>query len=73
VGQITIRGTSVDLPVFDDEVPLEPVFSLDASDRPVSGFDFRGASVRALDVENAGLLDGKVRALLAAGSGIYRL
>jgi len=60
MGQLTIRGTSADLPVLDQD--LEPVDSLGDS---VSGFDFGAASVRALDVGNVRLADGRIRAVRA--------
>ena len=70
MGQITIRRTSVDLPVFDEEVVLEPVFSLGTDSGPVSGFKFGEASLRALDLENVRLLSGKVRVLRAERASI---
>jgi uncharacterized protein YjbI with pentapeptide repeats len=60
VGQLTIRGTSADLPVLDQD--LEPVDSLGDS---VAGFEFGAASVRALDAANVGLADGRIRAVRA--------
>jgi uncharacterized protein YjbI with pentapeptide repeats len=64
VGQLTIRGTSADLPVFDldPDQALQPVDSLGDS---VSGFEFGAASVRALDVGNVRLADGRIRAVRA--------
>ncbi|MGH3287975.1 MAG: pentapeptide repeat-containing protein [Streptosporangiaceae bacterium] len=70
MGQITIRRTSADLPVFDQEADLEPVSSLSAGRGLVSGFEFGGASLRALDLENARLLSGKIRALRAGRASI---
>ena len=61
VGQITIRGTSAELPVFD-EVDLEPVSSLGTAGGSVSGFEFGRASVRALDVKDVRLLNGRIAA-----------
>jgi hypothetical protein len=55
VGQLRVRGTSADLPVFDPDEELEPVDSLGDS---VSGFEFGAASVRALDVGNVRLQAG---------------
>jgi uncharacterized protein YjbI with pentapeptide repeats len=63
MAQITIRRTSADLPVFDEEADLEPVPSLSTDRGLVSGFEFGEASLRALDLENVRLLSGKIRAL----------
>jgi uncharacterized protein YjbI with pentapeptide repeats len=60
VGQLRIRGTSAELPVFDFD--LQPVTSLSDS---VSGFEFGAASVRALDIGHVGLQDGRIRAVRA--------
>jgi uncharacterized protein YjbI with pentapeptide repeats len=68
--QLTIRRTSADLPVFDEEVDLEPVSSLDTDRGSVSGFQFGDASLRALDLENVKLLRGKIRALQAERANI---
>ncbi len=61
MGQLTIRGTSAELPVLDED-DLEPVDSLGGS---VAGFEFGAASVRALDVGNVRLADGRIRAVRA--------
>jgi uncharacterized protein YjbI with pentapeptide repeats len=63
--QITVRRTSADLPVFDEEVDLEPVSSLGTDGGSVSDFQFGDASLRALDLKNVRLLHGKIRALRA--------
>jgi len=65
MNHITIRRTSAELPVFDEEVDLEPVCSLSTRSGHVSGFQFGDASLRALDVANISLRHGKVRALRA--------
>ena len=65
MGQLRIRGTSADLPVFDFEV--QPVTSLGDS---VSGFVFGAASVRALDIGHVGLQDGQIRAVRAERCGV---
>jgi uncharacterized protein YjbI with pentapeptide repeats len=70
VGQIKIRRTSADLPVFDEGVDLEPVSSLGADGSSVSGFDFGAASVRALDVKGVRLFDGKIRAVRAEHASV---
>ncbi len=61
---MTIRGTSVELPVFD-ETDLDRVSSLGADGGLVSDFEFSGVSVNALTAENVTLLDGKVLSLTA--------
>jgi uncharacterized protein YjbI with pentapeptide repeats len=61
--EFTIRRTSAKLPVFDEEVDLDPVSSLGASG--VSGFRFGDASLRALDLENVRLRNGRISALRA--------
>jgi uncharacterized protein YjbI with pentapeptide repeats len=68
--QITIRRTSADLPVFDEEVDLEPVSSLGTDGGSVSDFQFGEASLRALDLKNVMLLRGKIRALRAERANI---
>ena len=65
MGQLTIRGTSADLPVFDEEMELVPVSSLAAAGGSVSGFEFGGASMRDLDVTDARLHGGRIRAVRA--------
>jgi uncharacterized protein YjbI with pentapeptide repeats len=65
MGQITIRGTSVDLPRFDEEANLSQVSSLGSAGGSVAGFDFGDASVRALDVRDATLHYGKVHSIRA--------
>jgi uncharacterized protein YjbI with pentapeptide repeats len=68
--QITVRQTSADLPVFDEDVDLESVSSLHTSSGLVSDFQFSDASLSALDLENVTLLHGKFRALQAARATI---
>jgi len=60
MGQITIRGTSADIPVFSEEADLERVSSLGQAGALVSSFEFGGTMVRALDVQDVRLLDGKI-------------
>lgn len=73
MGRTTIRGTSVELPVFDKEMPLARVSRLDADGGQVSGFEFGEADVRALNVENARLLGGKVRSVSAERASMNRV
>jgi hypothetical protein len=68
--QITIRQTTADLPAFDEEVDLEPVSWLGADSGLVSDFQFGGATLRALDLADAWLLRGKIRAPQAGRASI---
>lgn len=70
MGQITIRGTSADLPLFEEEADLGPVSSLGPAGGSVSGFEFGGASVRALDVKDVRLLDGKIHSVWAEAASM---
>jgi uncharacterized protein YjbI with pentapeptide repeats len=71
VEHIRIRSTSVEVPVFDAAAaPLEPVSSLRGS---VSGFEFGGTSVRALDLADAALLGGRVHAVRAEQAAMTRV
>ena len=70
VGCFGVRGTSAEVPVFDAAAPLEPVSSLRGS---VSGFEFGGLSLRALDVADAALLGGRVRAVRAQQAAMTRV
>ena len=63
--QITIRRTSADLPVFDEEAGLEPVSSLGTEGGLICDFHFGHTSLRTLEVRNVQLLHGKIRALRA--------
>jgi uncharacterized protein YjbI with pentapeptide repeats len=71
--QITIRRTSADLPVFDAAVDLEPVSSLGSDSGSVSDFQFGDASLRALDLTNVRLFQGKIRALQAERVNLTRV
>jgi uncharacterized protein YjbI with pentapeptide repeats len=68
--QITIRKTTVDLPVFDGDVELRAVSALGADIGSISDFQLAEASVRALDLENLTLLHGKIRAVKAERASI---
>ena len=70
MGCFGVRGTSAEVPVFDAAAPLEPVSSLRGS---VSGFEFGGLSLRALDVADAALLGGRVRAVRAEQAAMTRV
>jgi uncharacterized protein YjbI with pentapeptide repeats len=65
MGQITIRGTSVDLPLLIDEADLNQVASLGSAGDSIYGFDFGDASVRALDLRDAELQYGKIHSIRA--------
>jgi uncharacterized protein YjbI with pentapeptide repeats len=67
MGQITVRRTSANLPVFDEDTELEPVSSLGGS---VSGFQFGEASLRTLNWENVRLFSGRIRALRAGQASV---
>ena len=51
MGQITIRGLSVDLPVRDRDAEFDQVSSLGDVAGLVSGFEFAGVRVPALELE----------------------
>lgn len=61
MGLITIRGTSAKAPAFNEEAHLERVSSLGPAGALVSSFEFGETVVRALDVREVRLLDGKIR------------
>ena len=69
MSQITIRGTSAKVPVLPEEAELTRVSSL-GSGGLLSGFEFGDASMRALDVRDVRLLDGKVHGVRAEAAGI---
>ena len=60
MGQITIRGLSVDLPVLDADTELDAVSFLGEPAGLISGFEFSGARVPALELQDVTLLTGKV-------------
>ena len=60
MGQITIRGLSVDLPALDEDAELDQVSSLGDAAGLVSGFEFSGAWVPALELEDVTLVTGKI-------------
>jgi uncharacterized protein YjbI with pentapeptide repeats len=63
--EVTIRQTNVKLPVLPDEVELARVDSLGAEGGSVSRFELAGTRVRALDVKDVHLVDGRVRGVRA--------
>jgi uncharacterized protein YjbI with pentapeptide repeats len=60
MGQITIRGLSVDLPALDAGTELDALPSLGGPAGLISGFDFSGARVPALELKDVTLVTGKV-------------
>jgi uncharacterized protein YjbI with pentapeptide repeats len=70
MGQITIRRTSVNLPLFLEEAELTRVSSLGSGGGLVSGFEFADVSTRALDVRDVRLLDGKIHAVRAEAASM---
>jgi hypothetical protein len=60
MGQITIRGLSVDLPVLDEDAELDQVSSLGDVAGLVSGFEFAGVRVPALELKDITLVTGKI-------------
>jgi hypothetical protein len=63
--QVTIRETSAELPLLLDEADLARVESLGAEGGSLSRFELAGTRVRALDVKDVHLVDGRVRAVRA--------
>jgi hypothetical protein len=63
--QVTIRQTSAELPLLLDEAELARVESLGAEGGSLSRFELAGTRVRALDVKDVHLVDGRVRAVRA--------
>jgi uncharacterized protein YjbI with pentapeptide repeats len=60
MGQITVRGLSVDLPALDTDTELDAVSSLGESAGLISGFEFSGARVPALELKDITLVTGKI-------------
>lgn len=71
--QLTIRKTSADLPVFDDDLELRSIPALGADIGSVSDFQYADASLRMLDLENVTLLHGKLRAVKAQRADIVNV
>ena len=62
---VTVRETSVELPVLSGDLEPAQVQSLSAERGTLSTFELAGSPMRALDVKNVHLVDGRVRALRA--------
>jgi uncharacterized protein YjbI with pentapeptide repeats len=71
--QFTIRETCAKLPVLPDEAELTPMDSLGAAGGSVSRFELAGTRMRALDVTDMHLVDGRVRAVRAEAAVVKRL
>lgn len=63
--RLTIRETSSDLPHFPEESELARVTSLDPAGGLVSQFEFGDISVRAMEVKDVRILNGRVNSLRA--------
>ena len=63
--QITIRERSVDLPALDADMDLDRVSALGGRSGLVCGFEFSGARVPTLELEDITLADGKISRILA--------
>jgi uncharacterized protein YjbI with pentapeptide repeats len=59
---LTIRDTTAELPVFDEDADLTPVAALDEQEA-TSDFLFGAASLRSLEVDRVRLLAGRVQEL----------
>ena len=71
--RVTVRGLSVELPGLSDDAELARVQSLDAQGGSLSSFELAGSRMRALDVKNMHLIDGRVRALRTETAGLMGL
>jgi uncharacterized protein YjbI with pentapeptide repeats len=60
MGQITVRGLSVDLPALGTDTELDTVSSLGELAGLISGFEFSGARVPALELRDVTLVTGKI-------------
>jgi uncharacterized protein YjbI with pentapeptide repeats len=60
MGQITVRGLSVDLPPINADTELDAVSSLGEPAGLISGFEFSGARVPALELKDVTLVTGKI-------------
>jgi uncharacterized protein YjbI with pentapeptide repeats len=63
--EVTIRQTKVKLPALPDEAELTRVDSLGSEGGSISRFELTGTRVRALDVKDTHLADGRLRGLRA--------
>jgi uncharacterized protein YjbI with pentapeptide repeats len=70
MGQITIRGLSVDLPARDADSELDAVPTLGKSAGLISGFEYSGARLPALELTDVTLVTGKVGKVRAEETSI---
>ena len=59
--EFTIRQTKVKLPQLSDAAELARVDSLGPDGGSISHFELAGTRVRALDIKDANLADGRIR------------
>lgn len=60
MGQITVRGLSVDLPALAADTELDAVSALGGAAALISRFEFSGARVPALELKDVTLVTGKI-------------
>jgi uncharacterized protein YjbI with pentapeptide repeats len=70
LNQVTIRGTSSELPFLPNEMELIKVSSLDSRDGSTSEFDFGGIDTPALEIKDVRLFDGRIHSVRAEASSI---
>ena len=63
--QITIRGTSADLPLLEEEATLIPASSLGPPGGSLCGFELGGTRSTALDAKDVTLQDGRIHSVQA--------
>lgn len=71
--RVTVRETSAELPVLSDDAELAQVQSFGAEGGALSGFELARSQMRALNVKNVHLVDGRVRALRAETAAVRGL
>jgi uncharacterized protein YjbI with pentapeptide repeats len=72
MAQLKIRQTSADLPDVLDEAQIAQVDTLAGQGKLISRFELAKVSVRAFDIEDTHLLDGRVRSVRADSAEIRR-
>ena len=68
--QLTIRGLSVDLPALDADTELDAVPSLSEAAGLISGFEFSGVRVAALELTDVTLVTGKIGKIRAGETSV---
>jgi uncharacterized protein YjbI with pentapeptide repeats len=71
--RITIRDTSADLPTFPEGMELARLPSLGHFSGQLSRFSLDDLSMRALDVQDVGLFEGKIHLVNAESTSIKRV